>query len=173
MAQISRALSTSLCLDPNMFTKGMISNITVACGLLVHAVQRREHTATNQKEGRRKKRGGGQSLENKLSAVYHSHTEIPPTESGISTSNSSWLAQRGLSILSGPMRVQRQEAPPCGITQPVCLAAAGGVLAAWHEPHSPDQDSFWSIWCPVNPSVPHMTVYYQVQHKMSHKLDWL
>lgn len=108
-AQMRRALSTSLPFDPNKFTKGMIdqwNNTKVDCGLLVHAVQHRENvlpernqTEEEEEEGRAHKVSG---------QLFTKITQIPPPESGISTSNSSWLAQWRLSSLSRPMRVQRR-----------------------------------------------------------------
>lgn len=73
-AQISRALSTSLRFDPNEFTKGMIDTNQSGLWIVSSCSSTQRTYRRNQKEGRRKKRGGGQSLESELPAVYHSHT---------------------------------------------------------------------------------------------------
>lgn len=70
MAQISRALSTSLRFDPNKFTKGMTDKNQSGLWIVSSCSSTQRTYCTHRKEGRREKRGGGQGLKRELSAVY-------------------------------------------------------------------------------------------------------
>lgn len=89
MAQISRALSTSLRFDPLQFGSGMTDTIKAACGIVSSHSSMRRGTQEPEEERRLKEREEAGRAERLPSAVGPDLRKIPPTEIGISSQNSS------------------------------------------------------------------------------------